>query len=268
MTPGVAAPRRAWVQQLMGMPVSVHLRGEASRSELADECVQAVFDELCAVDALFSTYRPDSEVSRIDRGELSADAAHPLVREVVGLCEAARVLTEGAFDAWRPDHDRVDGRRRFDPSGLVKGWAVERAATQLTARLPCDVSVNAGGDVAAHVRSAQDPAWRIGIEDPRERSRVLAVVPLLTGGVATSGSAARGQHIVRPADGRVVDELLAVTVVGPSLMWADVFATAAFVRGQDALPWLEDLPGYEGLTVDSNGVATTAGLTDNALAAG
>lgn len=250
----------------MGLPVSIHLRGDASQSEPADECVQAVFDELRAVDALFSTYRRDSEVCRIDRGELSADAAHPLVREVVGVCEAARVLTEGAFDANRTDHDH-DGRRRFDPSGLVKGWAVERAATQLADHLSCDVSVNAGGDIAAHVRSPHDPPWRIGIEDPRERSRVLAVVPLLTGGVATSGTAARGRHIVRPVDGAAVDDLLAVTVVGPSLMWADVFATAAFVRGHDALSWLEDLPGYEGLTVDRSGVATTAGLTDSVLAA-
>lgn len=254
---GMAAERRAWVEQVMGMPVSVHLRGEGSRSETADDRVQAVYDELRAVDVLFSTYRPDSHISRIDRGELAVEDAHPLVPEVVALCEAARTLTGGSFDAWRPG---PDGRRTFDPTGLVKGWAVQRAAEHLAAGLGCDVSVNAGGDVAMLPGHHAEP-WRIGVEDPADPRRVLAVVPVVAGGVATSGTAHRGGHIVDPRDGSVAEEVLSFTVVGPSLLWSDVLATAAFVRGRAGLAFVEGLAGYEALVVDRDGYRMTSGLS-------
>jgi thiamine biosynthesis lipoprotein len=218
----------------MGMPVRVHVRGDVARTEAVEDCVQAVFDELRAVDVLFSPYRPDSQVSRIGRCELPVAAAHPLVEEVVELCEAARVLTDGAFDAYRADPAR-GGHRRFDPTGLVKGWAVERATARLADWTGCDVSINAGGDVAGRVTEGSRAPWRVGVEDPTDPTRLVAVLPLFTGGVATSGTAHRGRHLVRPGDGWPVDEVLSVTVVGPSLLWADVFATAGFVTGRDAL---------------------------------
>jgi len=257
---GRAVERRSWVEQLMGMPVSVHLRGAGSRSELADSRVRAVYDELRAIDLVFSPYRPDSDVSRVDRGELAVADAHPLVAEVVALCETARALTEGAFDAWRPV--RAGGPRRFDPSGLVKGWAAQRAADHLAAGLSCDVSVNAGGDVA--LRPGRDAApWRIGVEDPADARRILAVVTMASGGIATSGTAHRGRHLVDPRDGAPAGAAQSsVTVVGPSLLWADVLATAAFVRGADGLRLVEDL-GYQALTVAADGAtATTSGLVE------
>ena len=260
---GATAPtRRAWVEQVMGMPVSIHLRGRGSRSAEAESRVQAAYDELRAVDVLFSPYLWDSEVSRIDRGELRVEDAHPLVAEVVALCETASVLTGGSFDAFYLAGEALPGRRGFDPTGLVKGWAVQRAAEHLAAGLGCDVSVNAGGDVA--VRPGADPLpWRIGIEDPADRARVLAVLPLTRGGVATSGTARRGRHLVDPASGCTVADALSVTVVGSSLLWADVLATAAFVRGPvDGLAMVEGLTGYEALVVAGDGsLTTTSGLT-------
>ena len=256
MTAPVVAERRAWVEQVMGMPVSVHLRGPGSRSAAARARVAAAYDELRAIDELFSPYLPDSQVRRIDRAELAIEDAHPLVSEVVGLCETARVLTGGSFDAWRP---AGDGRRAFDPTGLVKGWAVQRAAEHLAAGLGCDVSINAGGDVAMQPGADPQP-WRVGVEDPTDPLRVLAVVPVLAGGVATSGTARRGRHIVDPRDGSAADDLLSVTVVGPSLLWADVLATAAFVRGRDGLELVEEMAGYQALVVDGSGYRTTSGL--------
>jgi FAD:protein FMN transferase len=258
VTAGVGTERRAWVEQVMGMPVSVHLRGAGSRSATAEARVAAVYDELRAIDALFSPYRPDSQVRRLDRAELAIEDAHPLVSEVVGLCETARILTGGSFDAWRPAEG---ARRSFDPTGLVKGWAVQRAAEHLARGLGCDVSVNAGGDIA--LRPGIDPQpWRIGIEDPADPRQVLAVLPLVSGGVATSGTARRGRHIVDPHTGTAVADALSVTVVGPSLLWADVLATAAFVRGAvGGLALVESLTGYEALVVDRDGaLATTSGL--------
>jgi thiamine biosynthesis lipoprotein len=252
MTPGVEVPRRSWVEQIMGMPISLHLRGPGvSIDPDIPGVVAAVFEQLREADRLFSTYRPASEVSRLRRGELKVRECHPLVREVVGLCRQAREVTDGYFDA------RLPGG--YDPSGLVKGWAVERAATLLAGIVDCDYYLNAGGDMALGVASPDSPAWQIGIEDPRDPTRIFAVREVRAGGVATSGSAARGAHIIDPHTGKRPDDVLAVTVIGPTLLWADVYATAAFARGADPVGWLAThAPGYDVLVVDRDGTGAAS----------
>jgi thiamine biosynthesis lipoprotein len=144
----------------------------------------------------------------------------------------------------------------LDPSGLVKGWAVERAARVLDALPEVDWLVNAGGDVLA--RASHGPAWRVAIEDPRDRQKVLCVLPVEAGAVATSGTAARGQHILDPRTGQpAADHLLSASVLGPTLTWSDVLATAAFVEGPAVLSRIAALPDYEAVLV----------LPDGALAA-
>jgi thiamine biosynthesis lipoprotein len=253
------SPRRAWVEHVMGMPMSIHLRGAVEGPQV-EPAILAAYDELRRADALFSTYRDDSEVTRINAGELSLEDAHPDVRAVAALCDVARDRTDGAFDAMLP---RPDGGRWFDPSGLVKTWAAERAFAFLE-RLPdVDAYLGAAGDVVARVESG--PPWRVGIESPIEAGRLIDVVELSGGGVATSGTAARGAHIVDPRSGAPADALLSVTAAGPSLMWADVYATAACVIGDDALDWLSTLDGYEGLVVyaGTGHVRRTAGWRAN-----
>jgi thiamine biosynthesis lipoprotein len=100
------------------------------------------------------------------------------------------------------------------------------------------------------------PPWRVGIEDPAERSRLLEVAVLRDGGVATSGIAARGAHIYDPFTGAPARGLASVTVTGPSLLWADVYATAAFARGPGAAEWLSGLDGWSALVVGAAGDAT------------
>jgi thiamine biosynthesis lipoprotein len=251
-------PRRAFVAQVMGLPVSVHVRGPGARGADVAAAVEALFDALRADDALFSTWKPDSEVSRIRRGELRLEDPHPRVREVAALCEEASRRTGGCFDAWLPGEGGV---RVFDPTGLVKGWAVEQASRALVAQLAGldahDVLVAAGGDVIVHCARTDTPDWQVAVEDPRDRSRTLLTVPLRRGAVATSGTAARGEHIVDPATGAAPSGLLSATVVGPELTWADVFATAAFVRGDGALAWLAALPGHAAVVVTTDGAVRT-----------
>jgi thiamine biosynthesis lipoprotein len=250
------ARRRAWVEQIMGMPISVHLRGESVAGKAAEGAVAAVFAELRVVDAVFSTYRDDSDVMRLNRKEVDVVGCHPDVRVVVDLCGTARLRTGGAFD---PELPAPTGGTWFDPSGLVKGWAVERAAAHLAVLAGpegLDFCLNAGGDVIVGTATDASPAWRVGIEDPVDVGGILCVVPLRAGGVATSGSVHRGAHIVDPRNGAPASSLLAATVTGPSLMWADVYATAAVVRGADALEWIDSLAGYEGLVVTADGQAT------------
>lgn len=244
---------QAFVQQNMGMPISVHLRGPAPDSAAARTAVAEVFERLRLADRVFSLYRPDSDLSRLTRGEIRLADCHRDVAEVARLCEQAVELTGGRFDPHLPG---PDGVRRWDPTGLVKGWAVQRAAQVLTTLAGHDHCVNAGGDVTAGRQRDDTPLWRIGIEDPSDRSRLLDVAELATGAVATSGTAARGSHLLDPVTGRPVTDLLSVTVTGPSLLWADVQATAAFAAGPGAVQWLAGLADHSGLVVDAAGTVT------------
>jgi FAD:protein FMN transferase len=253
----VEQPRRAWVEQVMGMPVSFHVRGPLARAEGGepDAAVGRAIADLHRTDALLSTWKADSEISRLRRGELAAGDCDPWIREVIDLCSQAKERTGGAFDADLPD---ADGVRRFNPTGLVKGWAVERVARTLSADLPDhDILVNAGGDIAVRCRRADTPDWVLGIEDPADCARMLATLPMRTGGMATSGTAARGAHILDPASGRPVTELRSVTVVGPDLMWADVHATAAFVLGAGCVDHLAGLVDHVSFVVFGDGSTQT-----------
>ena len=214
----------------MGMPISIHIRGDDVDSPAVALAVEEAFDLLREADRLFSTYKEDSEVNRIRRRELDQALADPLVLQVAAACQHAGRITQGAFTDQLPDEDGVLG---FDPTGLVKGWAADRAASRLADLPKSSFCLNAGGDVVVGgaLGSGGEPgqAWRVGIEDPRDRSRIAEVVEIHHGGVATSGTAARGAHLYDPATDRFVDREGSVTVVGPSLMWADVWATALFV---------------------------------------
>jgi thiamine biosynthesis lipoprotein len=204
--------------------------------------------ELHRLDALFSTYRPGSELSRLARGELTVDQCDPLVGEALAHCAAVAARSGGWFSA-RP-------AGRLDPSGWVKGWAVERASDLLLAAGCPDHTVTGGGDVQARGEAAAGRPWRVGVADPAAPGALAAV---LAGSgsfaVATSGSAERGAHIVDPFTGRpAAGGALSVTVVGERLAETDAYATAAFAMGpRRALDWLSALPGYEALVVTADG---------------
>lgn len=237
--------RQAFVEQIMGLPVSVHVRGPGADSPAAANAVAGVFAELRAMDAIFSLYRPDSRLSALNRGEPVHD---PLVDAVIDLCEQARQRTGGYFNAYLPE---PGGGTRFDPSGLVKGWAVERAAEHLEGY---EFYLNAGGDMT--VRGS----WRVGVEDPAQPDRLLTAIEVVDGAIASSGTAHRGAHIVDPYTGDPAQGLRSVTVIGPSLTWADVYATAAVAQGPQAMTWLATQPGYEALLVgDDGGLLATPG---------
>lgn len=240
--PEIVTGRRTWVEQIMGMPISIHVRIGAAAAAVAE-----VFEYLREVDRMFSTYREDSQISWLNTGRLRIADCDPRVREVLDLCELARRRTGGFFDAMLPG---PDGRVRLDPSGLVKGWAVERAADLLVERGVPDFCLNAGGDIALRA-GADQPDWRVGVEDPSCPDRLLAVLPLREGAVATSGTARRGAHIVNPHTGLPSTAVASVTVTGPSLTWADIYATAAAARGAGAETWLASLEGYRAMVVTS-----------------
>jgi thiamine biosynthesis lipoprotein len=230
------------VEHVMGMPISVALRGRHADDELGRRAWAEVMESLRWSDRVFSTYRDDSFVSRVGRGEVDVSDGPPEVAEVLAIGRAAEVASDGAFSIWRPG---------LDPSGVVKGWAVQRAALHLRGLPETDFCLSAGGDMVclAHV----GPAWNIGIEHPLAPDRLVATVPVRDGAVATSGTAHRGEHLVDARSGKAPEGLASVTVIAGSLVEADVDATAAFALGQRAVAWLSTRPGRKGLVVWADG---------------
>ncbi len=224
-----------------------------------DECIA-----WCArVDDLFSTWRPDTEIMRIASGDLAVADADPEVRVVLELCEQIRLESHGAFDISFGARAKVTprpGLAPLDPSGLVKGWAVDRTGDLLAAAGAANFFVNAGGDVVTRGRPAGAGGWRVGIQHPWERDRVAAVLLVNDAAVATSGRYERGDHVLDPRTGLPATGLASVTVVGPDLGVADAYATAAVVLGPDeGMRWLATRVGYEsmGITDDRTVLLTT-----------
>jgi thiamine biosynthesis lipoprotein len=235
------------VVPVMGTVVSFNLRDhvplDAFRNAVAS---------LQAADRIFSTYQPDSEISRLQRGEIDVRDCHPDVVEVLQRCRVARERTDGYFTA----HPYGE----LDPTGLVKGWAIQRASQILADAGSRWHAVNGGGDIQL-VSAIKHDDWRVGITDPTDRSRIVAVAALRDGAIATSGTAERGDHIINPHTAEVAQHYLSVTITAPTLTDADVFATAAFAKGEGAVAWIEHVRGLEGLFVDRHGrVTTTSGF--------
>ena len=177
------------VEHVMGMGIVVDVRDDVVEEAAVDE----VFDWLRFVDDTFSTYKPESEISRIGRGELSQDDAHPEVGDVLERCEQLREDTHGYFDS------RADGS--LDPSGLVKGWAVDRAAVILEDAGARNFAIYAGGDLIVRGHPSPEDRWHVGIRHPHRADRVAAVVEADDLAIATSGAYARGDHVLDPHTG-------------------------------------------------------------------
>ncbi|MCZ4498079.1 MAG: ApbE family protein [Marmoricola sp.] len=248
--PAMAVDRR--FDHVMGMPISLALRGLHAHDHFAEHAWQQALESLREADRIFSTYRADSAISRLASGELLLQDCPPVVAEVLELGDRARAESGGAFDVRRRD---PGGQVVLDPSGVVKGWAVQRAAASLSRLKRTDFCLSAGGDMLCRTAAPGSPGWRIGIEDPFDPTKVVAVVPVRDGAIATSGLAARGAHITDPRTDRTPDYFASVTVVAADLTWADIDATAAFVLGPDAPAWLASRPGRSGVLVRTDGTA-------------
>ena len=222
------------VESIMGTTVSIDVRPPLVAPGILDDVVEQLRD----VDARFSTYRADSEVSRLAGGEIDLEHCSLDVRHVMAACEHLAVETGGAFDARR---HRPDGR--LDPSGFVKGWAVEEAAWLIDSAGGRNYWINAGGDIVARGEAEPGRQWRVGIRHPDRADQVAAVLAVSDRAIATSGSYERGEHVRDPrAAGRAAVGLRSVTLVGPGLAFTDAYATAVFAMGRDGLRWLASEP--------------------------
>jgi thiamine biosynthesis lipoprotein len=233
------------VEHCMGTVFSIDIRDPGDWTDAVADAVADVVARLHHADRVFSPYRPDSDLNRLRRREIRLADADPDVAVVLGLCADLGTATAGHFSA------RRDGW--IDPTGVVKGWAVEAASRRLREHGSANHAVNGGGDIQLAGLAAPGRLWTVGISDPHDRGRILTTVSGRDFAVATSGTAERGPHITDPFTGRPVTHLAAATVTGPALTEVDAYATAAFVLGRHALPWIDSRPGHAALLVDTDG---------------
>jgi thiamine biosynthesis lipoprotein len=233
------SPGRHHVEQVMGMAVSIVIRD----AEATHQAVDAVVAWLHHVDATFSTYKLDSPITALGRGELRFDEVSDEVRDVLRRCENLRVETDGLFDAFAVP--AVNGTT-LDPSGLVKGWSIEESAAILESHGCHNFCINAGGDIALRGNPSPGERWLIGIRHPDDSQAMATVIAGADRlAVATSASYERGAHIIDPRTGQPTTSLASATIVGPDLTVADGYATAVYIMGLDGLGWIEARPGYE-----------------------
>ncbi|HEY0871345.1 MAG TPA: FAD:protein FMN transferase [Acidothermaceae bacterium] len=233
------------VEHVMGTVVSFDVRADDSRRALMQDAVADAVSWLHRVDEVFSTYRSDSQISRLGRGDLKLAECDDDVAEVLDLCAEIGRESDGYFSS------TYGGQ--LDPTGLVKGWAVQRASEILVGAGSEHHCVNGGGDIQAVGGMAVDSPWVIGISHPLQRDGFASVVTITGGAVATSGTAERGAHVVDPHTGQAVTSLASVSVVGADLIRSDAYATAAIAMGGSARAWLESRSGYEAFAVAADG---------------
>ncbi len=235
---------------IMGMPICLAVRDACAHH------LDAVFAEFSAIEAQFSPFRDDSEVSRFNRGEIASEALTPHMREVLDLCEQTKRQTFGYFNITRPGG-------ALDPCGIVKGWAIARAAALLLQMRFENFCIEAGGDIQCHGVNDEGGEWTVGIRNPFAADEIVKVLTPKGAGVATSGNYIRGAHIYNPHTGQYgSDDIVSLTVIGPDVLEADRYATAAFAMGRQGVGFIERTPGLEAYEINASGIARmTSGLS-------
>ncbi|HEY3345636.1 MAG TPA: FAD:protein FMN transferase [Anaerolineaceae bacterium] len=230
---------------LMGMPVTL----EVVDAQATPQILSSIFAYFEYVDEKFSTYKETSEISLINQRAISLEEASHDMRTVFKLADELKLNTHGYFDIL---HEGA-----YDPSGLVKGWAISNAAEMLRQRGFENYTVEAGGDFQAVGKNSQGQNWRVGIRSPFNLREIVKVLSISDRGVATSGSYIRGQHVYNPKEpGLPLTEIVSLTVIGPDVYDADCLATAAFAMGTEGIYFIENQDGFEGYMIDQHQLAT------------
>lgn len=227
----------------MGMPITV-----AIVDRNAGKGISAVFDYFQKIDEQFSPYKATSEVSQINRKEIQEKEYSQAMQEVLALSEQTKQQTKGYFAVF---HNNT-----FDPSGLVKGWAINNAAKLLKEMHYQNFSINAGGDVQVSGKDEKGKAWTVGIQHPFEQNKIVKRLVIDDKGIATSGTYFRGNHIYNPHTNKTKTDIVSLTVIGPNIYEADRFATAAFAMGKEGIKFIATQKDLEGYMIDTYGSAT------------
>lgn len=229
----------------MGMPITVEV---VDKSIVKDD-IDEVYSYFKYIDQKFSIFKPKSEITLINKGKINKSKFSKDMIEVFKLADKTRQETDGFFDIKRSG--------KYDPSGLVKGWAIFNAAKLLLKKRFRNFYIDAGGDIQSFGRNKKGEPWKVGIRNPFSSKEIIKVIDPHDCGVATSGIYERGNHIYSPEIGKKVsDDIVSLTVIGPNIYEADRFATGAFAMGNAGINFIENLLGFEGYMINKEGIAT------------
>jgi len=231
-------------QSIMGMPVTV----EVVDSSVKIKDLKQIFDYFKSVDKKFSTFKINSEVSKINSKVINIKKLSKDMKEIIELCEKTKKETNGYFD---PYHNGY-----FDPSGIVKGWSIQNASKLLFKKGFKNFYIEAGGDVQVYGKNAGGEKWRIGIRNPFKKNEIIKVIFLTDYAIATSGEYERGKHIYNPRSTKLQKEIVSFSVVSKNILDADRFATAAFAMGKKGILFLQKQKNLESFMIDTEGIAT------------
>lgn len=230
----------------MGMPITTEIIG----SKAVSEAIEEVFSYFVFIDETFSPFKTTSEVSRINRKEIQKERYSQEMKEILRLSEQTKNETKGYFNI-------IDNDKKINPSGLVKGWSILKASELVHKRGYKNFYIEAGGDIQVSGQNKSGKNWLVGIRNPFNSGEIIKSVRIQNQGIATSGTYQRGQHIYNPyRRGKIITEVVSLTVIAENVYEADRFATAAFAMGEEGINFIERLAGLEGYMIDKNGIAT------------
>lgn len=222
--------------QIMGIPISVDIP-----SATKDTVFDTAFKRLRTIDESFSTYKSNSELSLYRSGEIKGQNLSSQMLQVQEACESWQDKTDGYFSAWFLG--------KFDPTGYVKGWAMQQAGEVIKQAGFKSFCIGAGGDILAY----GNKTWKIGLQNPFDKKTIINVIDLKNQAIATSGNYERGQHIINPKTKKPSNFWASITIVGPDIIGTDVLATACFAMEEKAPAYMAVQDKYEFLAVDRLG---------------
>ena len=221
----------------MGMSVTINVVDK----NVTDEDINEVFSYFHYIDNKFSTYKKNSEMSQINRGEIKKKDFSFEMKKILALCEKTKKETNGFFD--------INNKGFLNPSGIVKGYAINKGANILKNKGFKNIYVEIAGDIQVFGKDEKGKDWKIGIQNPFNKEEIVKVVSLSNKGIATSGTYIRGDHIYSPKENNKTNDIVSVTIIGPNVYEADRFATAVFAMGEKGLKFLVTLNGFEGYII-------------------
>ncbi len=232
------------IKIVMGMPIIV----EVVDKFVVKTDLEEIFSFFKYIDQKFSTYKATSEISLINKGQIKKSQFSSEMKKVFELSAKTKEQTNGFFDIKKDD--------KYDPSGLVKGWAIWRAVKLLNKKGFKNFYINCGGDIQSFGKNSLSQPWRVGISNPFNTKEIVKVINPQDKGVATSGNYERGDHIYNPKAEGTWSDIVSLTVIGPNIYEADRFATAAFAMGKRGISFIEGLTGFEGYMISKTGMTT------------
>jgi thiamine biosynthesis lipoprotein len=229
---------------IMGMPITLEIVDE----HVSGKDFHDIFAFFRTVDQKFSPYKKLSEVSKINRKELTVNEYSQEMLEILNLSQEVKKKTQGYFDVYHKGY--------LDPSGIVKGWAIQKAAEMLRMRGFRNFFIDAGGDIQVDGLK-NGKKWRVGIKNPFNTDEIIKVIYLSNEAIATSGTYIRGEHIYNPLKkNKKIVEIVSLSVLSKTILEADLLATAAFAMGKKGIEFINSFPEADGYMIDHKGHAT------------